>query len=284
MVLSRFLSHGWRHLLSIGSGEGISGCVAAPFDPIEYPENQRHTVRGSPGLLPGRTLRCLTYRSTSRAGLYIHNFVGSCYSSPYRADLSLTAFNAFGAARTEANGGCQYVTVIDVARLLFLDQELFPVPAYIWLKHFNVGDIPHKLPVSLPHLRILVLEVCFLELSSVLCVINSSPNLEKIKIKMYWDNDGKCLKQSLNNLLDNKDYTCLNVVHLKELEIISFRDRDLWMEFVKLIMAKSPVLNKTRIELNKCVSVNEQLKMLQDFLYLPLPRASSTGRFIIEHP
>ncbi|KAL4575117.1 hypothetical protein LXL04_021958 [Taraxacum kok-saghyz] len=119
--------YGYHH--DIGSGEGISGCVAAPFDPIEYPENQRHTVRGSPGLLPGRTLRCLTYRSTSRAGLYIHNFVGSCYSSPYRADLSLTAFNAFGAARTEANGGCQYVTVIDVARLLFLDQELFPVPA-----------------------------------------------------------------------------------------------------------------------------------------------------------
>ncbi|KAL4585710.1 hypothetical protein LXL04_010334 [Taraxacum kok-saghyz] len=109
------------NLLSIGSGEGISGCVAAPFDPIEYPENQRRAVRGSPGLLPGRTLRCLTYRSTSRAGLYIHNFVGSCYSSPYRADLSLTAFNAFGAARTEANGGCQYVTVID--------QELFSVPA-----------------------------------------------------------------------------------------------------------------------------------------------------------
>ncbi|KAL4586524.1 hypothetical protein LXL04_011160 [Taraxacum kok-saghyz] len=146
------------------------------------------------------------------------------------------------------------------------------------------GDIPHKLPVSLPYLRILVLGVVFFELWSVLCVISSSPNLEKIKIKICWGHDQVHRKQSFKNLVDNKDYTCLNLDHLKELEITSFRDHALWMEFVKLIMAKSPVLKKTRIELCTSVSVEEQVKMLQDFLYSPLPRASPTGKFIMERP
>ncbi|CAI9266050.1 unnamed protein product [Lactuca saligna] len=50
-----------------------------------------------------------------------------------------------------------------------------------------LGPWPHKLPISLPHLRILVLGVCFDDLSTVLCVICSCPNLEKIKAEMCWE-------------------------------------------------------------------------------------------------
>ncbi|KAL4586525.1 hypothetical protein LXL04_011161 [Taraxacum kok-saghyz] len=145
------------------------------------------------------------------------------------------------------------------------------------IMHFTVDNIPHKLPVTLPHLRVLVLDVCCFELSSVLCVVNSSSNLEKIKIEICWDNYEECPEQTFNKLLDDKDYTCLNLDHLKELEIISFRDRALWMEFVKLIMAKSPVLKKTRIELNADFFVDEEVKMLRDLVHMPFPRASPTG-------
>ncbi|CAH1416818.1 unnamed protein product [Lactuca virosa] len=131
------------------------------------------------------------------------------------------------------------------------------------------GSIPRKLPVSLPHLRIVVLSVCLLGLSAVLCVISSSPNLEKIELEWSYN---------------FQDYSGINLHHLKEMEITCFRDLFSWMEFVKLLMAKSPVLKKARVELDTSVSVDQENKMLRDLLLLPFPCASPAAKFIIERP
>ncbi|KAI3763940.1 hypothetical protein L2E82_13938 [Cichorium intybus] len=143
----------------------------------------------------------------------------------------------------------------------------------IYTKRFAAGGMSQKLPNSLVHLKILILAVCFQkqdELSSVLCVISSSPNLEKIELEVN---------------LDLKDaYSGLKLDNLKELEITSFRNYAPEMEFVKLIMAKSPVLEKARLEIPSNVFVYEELKMLRDFLHLPFPRASPAAKFIIERP
>ncbi|CAH1416829.1 unnamed protein product [Lactuca virosa] len=154
----------------------------------------------------------------------------------------------------------------------------------LYIKRLASGSnsMPHKLPISLPRLRILDLCVCFLELSTVLRVICSSPNLEKIKVKMCWDHNGKCLQQTFNNVPDIQDHSGLNLDHLKEMEITSFCDWGSWMEFVKFVMAKSPVLKKARIELSYHLSVDEELKMLRDLLEMPFPRASPSAKFTIE--
>ncbi|KAL7606988.1 hypothetical protein Lser_V15G15195 [Lactuca serriola] len=65
-----------------------------------------------------------------------------------------------------------------------------------YVKLFAAGGMPQKLPTSLIHLRRLVLDVCFLiqdEISSTLCLINNSPNLEKIQINMIYNGAPTCL-------------------------------------------------------------------------------------------
>ncbi|KAL7606992.1 hypothetical protein Lser_V15G15199 [Lactuca serriola] len=155
----------------------------------------------------------------------------------------------------------------------------------LYIKDLGVGSnsMPHKLPISLPHLRILVLGVCFVDLSTVLCVISSSPNLEKIKVEMCQDHDCQCIRQTFNNLPDiQEDYSGINLDHLKELDITNFHNHGVEMEFVKLIMGKSPVLKKARIELHYRVSVNEEVKMLRGLVHMPLPRPSPAVSFTIE--
>ncbi|KAL4586532.1 hypothetical protein LXL04_011168 [Taraxacum kok-saghyz] len=169
--------------------------------------------------------------------------------------------------------------------LLYLSEcELFELFKYVpsvqkmeisqlCIRHLDAGGMPHKLPISLPHLRILVLQVCFLELLTVLCVISSSPNLEKIKIEMCGNHEVRCLVQkSYNCLPDIQDYSSINLDHLKEMEITSFHNYGLEKEFVKLVMAKSPVLKKARIELSTFVSVDEEVLMLRDLVRMPFPR------------
>ncbi|KAI3497936.1 hypothetical protein L1887_33569 [Cichorium endivia] len=168
--------------------------------------------------------------------------------------------------------------------------DYLPIAHYLrklylpYIKHLFAGGM-QKLHTSLVHLRIFFLDVCFLkqdELSFALSMISSSPNLEKIKIQLCW-NHKLCGQQTLKNLLDfEKDYPGLNLDHLKEFEITSFHDYAPEREFVKLIMAKSPVLKKARIELNFDVSVDDEVKMLRDLVRLPFPRASTAANVIIE--
>ncbi|CAH1420763.1 unnamed protein product [Lactuca virosa] len=100
---------------------------------------------------------------------------------------------------------------------------------------------------------------------------------------MCWEHSW-CAQQTFMKFLDLQVYSGLNLDHLKELEITRCRISALEMEFVKLVMAKSPLLKKTRIELNTFVSSEEEVQMFQGLLQLPFPRASPTAKFIIERP
>ncbi|XP_023748226.1 F-box/FBD/LRR-repeat protein At1g13570 [Lactuca sativa] len=183
-----------------------------------------------------------------------------------------------GNHRTDFTGGDKF-TFVELFKCLPLIQGVKFSRVYI--KHFTAGGMSQKLPTSLVYLRILFLDqVCFHkhdELSSILCVINSSPNLENIKLKMI-------RPDRQYTVLDPQEYLDLNMAHLKELEIISFHNYTPEMEFVKLVMAKSPMLQKARIELNTSVSDHEEVKMLRDLLFMPIPRASPAAKFIIERP
>ena len=100
---------------------------------------------------------------------------------------------------------------------------------------------------------------------------------------MCWDHD-QCLEQTLEKLHDLEDYTGLNLDHFKELEITSFMERDSWMEFVKVVMGRSPTLKRATIELCKSVSIDKEVEMYQDLVCLPFLRASPTAKFIIKRP
>lgn len=89
-------------------------------------------------------------------------------------------------------------------------------------------------------------------------------------------------EQTFDNWFDPEDHSDLKLDHLKELEITSFYNVGYEMEFLKLIIAKSLVLKLAQIKLNPNVFVDEEIKMFQDLVRLPFPRASPTTNFIIE--
>ncbi|GJW89527.1 hypothetical protein Tco_0164867 [Tanacetum coccineum] len=90
--------------------------------------------------------------------------------------------------------------------------------------------------------------------------------------------------QASMNLIDFQDYSGFNLDHLEDLQMLNFRNLAIEFKHLKFIMAKSLVLNKVRLELNKEVSVDEELKILRDFIRLPFPRASPSAILIIECP
>ncbi|XP_042757752.1 LOW QUALITY PROTEIN: F-box/FBD/LRR-repeat protein At1g13570 [Lactuca sativa] len=173
-------------------------------------------------------------------------------------------------------------TFLELSERLPLVQVLKISKSYI-KQHVTTNDMK-KLLTSLVHLRILCFDVCFQKedgLSYALNVISSSPNLEKIKIELCLNHE-LCGEETCNDLLDLQDYSGINLDHLEELEITNFGNYDPEMEFLKLIMAKSPLLKKARIKLSKSVSVDKEVKMLRDLLRLTFPRASPAVDIIIE--
>ncbi|XP_076946192.1 F-box/FBD/LRR-repeat protein At1g13570-like [Bidens hawaiensis] len=94
-------------------------------------------------------------------------------------------------------------------------------------------------------------------------------------MKMY-DNVRLLVRHTPINFLNLEDYPDLKLDHLERLVMVKFSNLPLQMEFVKLIMAKSLVLKKTRIWLDENVSIDEELKMLRDLMYnyVTLPACS----------
>nr|GEW21906.1 hypothetical protein [Tanacetum cinerariifolium] len=152
----------------------------------------------------------------------------------------------------------------------------------IRLKYLAVGGMSQQLPTSFANLENLLLALRLTdqdEISSALCLIRNSPNLERLTLR-FEKSDGP---QVSMNSLDLQDYSAFNFDYLEKLEMLNYSNLDLELEFVKLVMAKSPVLEKVRIELNDEVSVDEELDILRDFVRLPFPRASPSAITIIEH-
>ncbi|XP_076918918.1 F-box/FBD/LRR-repeat protein At1g13570-like [Bidens hawaiensis] len=153
-----------------------------------------------------------------------------------------------------------------------------------YMKYLSAGGMPHKLPTSLVNLTYLILEVCLTEqnqISSTLCIISSSPMLSKVNFRIHYDNE---YQQTPANFLDPEAYADMKLDHLETLEIANFGNLPHEIAFVKLIMAKTPVLQNVLIELDDSVSADEELRMLRDMVRLPFLRASPSAKVIFKRP
>ncbi|GJW44556.1 F-box/FBD/LRR-repeat protein-like protein, partial [Tanacetum coccineum] len=145
------------------------------------------------------------------------------------------------------------------------------------------GRIPRELPTALIHLKYLTLNgVSFRHkdvLSVLVLVIKSSPNLEKLKVgvvtQLDFFTEGGLFTDDDICSFSLKDYADIWLEHLNELHIGSFKNQGNELNFVKLILAKSPVLKKVRIY-HKLTS-NELMQISK--VLLSFPRASSVVDF-----
>ncbi|GKD90091.1 hypothetical protein Tco_1365598 [Tanacetum coccineum] len=130
--------------------------------------------------------------------------------------------------------------------------ELFECAPLIWalsisgyyVKYLAVGGMSQQLPISFANLENLLLALRLTdqdEISSALCLIRNSPNLERLTLR-FEKSDGQ---QVSMNSLGLQDYSAFNFDYLEKLEMLNYSNLDLELEFVKLVMAKSPVLEKS---------------------------------------
>ncbi|KAJ0531238.1 putative F-box domain, FBD domain, leucine-rich repeat domain superfamily [Helianthus annuus] len=107
-----------------------------------------------------------------------------------------------------------------------------------------LDSIPKELPTTLIHLKCFRFNnICFVDdhgLTFLVVLIKCSPNLEKIELEIddcIVDDNEICY-----GILE--EYSDVRLEHLKELEIMCFRNLKHEMEFVKFILARSPKLKK----------------------------------------
>ncbi|KAI3688363.1 hypothetical protein L1987_82075 [Smallanthus sonchifolius] len=142
-------------------------------------------------------------------------------------------------------------TVFDSGRSTIADLfECLPVLEYLSVTFFIVkcfvpNRLPKELPTTLVHLKYLCMDsVCFIHeygLPFLVLLIRSSPNLEKLKLVMY---DDRWLEEDDMGSFTFEYYSDIMFEHLNQLEIVDFSDSENELDFVKLILAKSPVLKK----------------------------------------
>ncbi|XP_076953622.1 F-box/FBD/LRR-repeat protein At1g13570-like [Bidens hawaiensis] len=153
------------------------------------------------------------------------------------------------------------------------------------IKCFATGVMPHKLPSSLIHIKYLHLTgLSFardIYLHSALLLITSSPNIESIILEMqYYQNEA--VSQGAMNLVDHQAYSCVILDHLRVIKITNFTYTKTGMDFVKLILAKSPMLEKVNIVIDRRVDVNGEVKMLKGLVHYS--RASARAKITFERP
>ncbi|XP_021971138.1 uncharacterized protein LOC110866143 [Helianthus annuus] len=105
-------------------------------------------------------------------------------------------------------------------------------------------------------------------------LIRSSPNLEKLKLEIFPDDD--LFEESETGSFPRKDYPDITLEHLTELEILQFGDADNELDFVKFILAKSPILKKVRILLWDEIDEDEKLQISK------IVRSSPRASFVVK--
>ncbi|KAI7726256.1 hypothetical protein M8C21_008600, partial [Ambrosia artemisiifolia] len=147
---------------------------------------------------------------------------------------------------------------------------------------FAHGGFPQELPIALVHLKYLCIkDICFIHnygLPALVLLIKSSPNLEKLKLEILDDSWVEISERRDSFTLE--DDLDIWLEHLKELEIVNMIYRNAELDFVKVILAKSPMLKKVKIFLYNEVAKDEALHI--SGILEQSPHASPVVDFIVE--
>ncbi|CAL5338520.1 unnamed protein product [Camellia sinensis] len=137
---------------------------------------------------------------------------------------------------------------------------------YFYIQYMAADGVPKRLPTTLKRLKTLRLtEICFGELEEILvmlCLIRSSPNLQKMTIRVH-TNESVAI-DSVLVLLEMQEWSDVTLNRLRQVEMRSLSGSRPELEFIKLLFAKSPVLETMLIEPNSAVVVDRGLGILKE--------------------
>lgn len=171
-------------------------------------------------------------------------------------------------------------SIIDLFKCLHMIENLSICFGII--ECFAQDGVPHELPIALCGLKHLCIDdICFIHkdgLPILVLLIKSSLNLEKLKLEIL--DDAWVEISERRDLSTLEDYSGVWLEHLNELEIVNMMYRKIELDFVKLVLAKSPVLKKVRILLYNEVAKDEELQISE--ILLCSPHTSPVVEIVVE--
>ncbi|KAI3826418.1 hypothetical protein L1987_00466 [Smallanthus sonchifolius] len=156
------------------------------------------------------------------------------------------------------------------------------------IEGFAENGLPQVLPMPLIHLKyVYISDMSFMYkygLQFLLFLIRSSPNLEKLKLQVddryyYYCEDPVLQSHKCSSTLQNCSDIWLK--HLNVLEILDLSNKKHELDFVKFILAKSPMLKKVKIYLCKRAHKDDKLQVSE--ILLSTQRASLVVEIIVEN-
>ncbi|KAG9139805.1 hypothetical protein Leryth_020216 [Lithospermum erythrorhizon] len=162
----------------------------------------------------------------------------------------------------------------------------FPLLKYLYLDYYCVkflaaDEFLTRLPGMLRFLKFINLANICLEdveqFNSVLCLIRSSPGLRKLKIDLHRSTLNN--NNNMENRRGEEDYSDLTINRLEEVEMSYVVGGRLDLEFIWILLARSPSLRKMKIGLT-ISNTFEKLKIIKEMFMFP--RAAPNVKVLIE--
>ncbi|KAM5549759.1 hypothetical protein ABKV19_000927 [Rosa sericea] len=132
-----------------------------------------------------------------------------------------------------------------------------------FLKYLSIGALPEKLPQPCQYLKFLSLDMSFDnpdEISTVLCLLRSSPSLQELKILVDPEKDHAAVGEVESCLYDN--YNCA-YTQLRLVEITKISGVKAQLDFIESLLLSSPLLERMTVQ---PASVDGSFKLVKDLL------------------
>lgn len=146
------------------------------------------------------------------------------------------------------------ITHAETSKLVTLFVSLpvseFLLLEYHTIRYMSAGGVPKRFPTTLNNLKALKLSICFEEvneISVILCLIRSSPYLEKITIVVQRSETADVIDHVLQ-LLEMQDWSDVSFNQLQVVELGNLSGTQSELKIIELLLAISPVLETMFIQ------------------------------------
>ncbi|GMP58364.1 hypothetical protein CsSME_00022057 [Camellia sinensis var. sinensis] len=140
------------------------------------------------------------------------------------------------------------------------------------ISNMSAACVPKKLQPTMNNLKTLqFLEICFGQLNDILlilCLIRSSPNLEKITIQAYVNEETNAVDPVLE-LLEMQEWLDVSLNQLQTLDFWNLSGTSSELEFIKLLLAISPMLEVIFIEPDSEKIADKGVRILKQLAQFP---------------
>ncbi|XP_050224279.1 F-box/FBD/LRR-repeat protein At1g13570-like [Mercurialis annua] len=186
---------------------------------------------------------------------------------------------------TEAKSeGLKIPDLIQVLQLHNLPAVKYLSVDYYFLKNMVVHDALKRHPTALKHLKtIRTFYVSFAileEVTSVFHLLRSSPNLQNLQIQFHPEAVEPSELLEAEDFLKAEGQSDYSLNHLQGVKLQNFNSSRPEIEFVKFLLAKSPVLGTISLQPHSGMSNDEQLAILKEIIQFR--RTSPNAHIICE--